>query len=57
MKVNELDFIDKKDSQRFQFFPFCDIDSLSNYFFKSVKSGKTAFQIPHEIKQVAGGDQ
>ena len=27
-----LDFIDKEDSQRFQFFGRCDIDSLSNYF-------------------------
>ena len=52
---NELDFIDKENSQRFQFFPWCDIESLSNYFSKSMKSGKTAFQIPHEIEQAAGG--
>ena len=52
---NELDFIDKEDSQRFQFFWKCDIDSLSNYFSNSMEGGKTAFQIPHEIDQAAGG--
>ena len=29
---NELDFIDKEDSQRCLFFDWCNIDSLSNYF-------------------------
>ena len=51
---NELDLIDKKDSQWFQFFKKCDIDSLSNYISKSLKSGKTAFKIPLEIDQAAG---
>ena len=56
--MDQLDFIDMKDSQkkRFQFFNKCDIDSLYNYFSKSIKSGKTAFQIPHEIDQAAGGE-
>ena len=30
--MDQLNFIDKEDSQRFQFFRKCDIDSLSNYF-------------------------
>ena len=51
---NELDYIDKEDSQRLQLFLNCDIESLSNYFSNSMEGGKTAFQIPHEIEQVAG---